>query len=330
MPQGYQHLTQAQRCQIYGLKGSKMTHQKIATELGVSQATISRELRRNSGKRGYRHKQAHEKAELRKYLSRAVCRKMTHENICRIEKMLTQDQFSPEQISGRMKLLGIAQISHESIYLHIWRDKSTGGSLYKHLRRSGKKYNKRSGKLAGRGLIPNRVDIALRPVEVDAKIRVGDFEGDTVIGKEHRGAIMTMVDRVTKLTLMHHLSSTKADETASAIIKRMLPIKQFVFTITTDNGKEFAKHESIATTLDAKIYFAQPYHSWERGLNENTNGLLRQYFPKGTDFSTITQQQVLEVEQKLNNRPRKTLGYRTPIEEFLRLTGVDLNYALQC
>ena len=229
MSQGYHHLTQAQRCQIYGLKGSKMTHQKIATELGVSQATISRELRRNTGKRGYRHKQAHEKAEQRKYLSSAVCRKMTNENICHIEKMLTQDQFSPEQISGRLKLLGIAQISHESIYLYIWRDKRTGGSLYKHLRRSGKKYNKRSGKLAGRGLIPNRVDISLRPVEVAAKSRVGDFEGDTVIGKEHRGAIMTMVDRVTKLTLMHHLSSTKADETASAIIKRMLPIQKILF-----------------------------------------------------------------------------------------------------
>ena len=330
MPQGYQHLTQAQRCQIYGFKGSKMTQQKIAAELHINQATISRELQRNAGKRGYRHKQAQEKADQRKYASRAVCRKMTHENICRIEKMLTEDQLSPEQISGRLKLLGTAQISHERIYLHIWQDKRDGGALYKHLRRCGKKYNKRSGKLAGRGLIPNRIDISLRPVEVATKIRVGDFEGDTVIGKEHRGAIMTMVDRVTKVTLMHHLSSTKAEETASAIIKRMFPIKHLVLTITTDNGKEFAKHESIAAALDAKIYFAQPYHSWERGLNENTNGLIRQYFPKGSDFSTLTQQQVLEVEQKLNNRPRKTLGYRTPSEEFLRLTGVNLNYALQC
>ena len=202
--------------------------------------------------------------------------------------------------------------------------------MYKHLRRCGKKYNKRSGKLAGRGLIPNRIDISLRPVEVAARSRVGDFEGDTIIGKEHRGAVMTMVERKTKVTLMHRLSSTKSEETAAAIIKRMLPIKELVLTITTDNGKEFAQHESIASNLNAQFFFAQPYHSWERGLNENTNGLIRQYFPKGSDLSTLTQQQVLVVEKKLNNRPRKTLGYRTPNEEFLRLTGVDLNYALQC
>lgn len=329
MPQGYHHLTQAQRCQIYGFKGSRMNQQKIAKELGVSQATISRELKRNAGKRGYRYKQAHEMVTLRMHVARAIRRKMTPGNIDRIEKMLKEDQLSPEQISGRMKLLGTAQISHESIYQHIWKDKRSGGLLYKHLRRSGKKYNKRSGKLAGRGLIPNRVDIALRPVEVAAKSRVGDFEGDTIIGKEHRGAIMTMVERKTKVTLLHLLTSTKSDETAAAIIKRMFPIKELVLTITTDNGKEFAKHESIAESLKAKFFFAQPYHSWERGLNENTNGLIRQYFSKGADFSTISPKQILEVEQKLNNRPRKTLGYRTPSEEFLRLTGVDLNYALQ-
>jgi IS30 family transposase len=264
MPQGYHHLKQEQRCQIYGLKKSKMVQQNIAAELGVSQATISRELRRNAGKRGYRYGQAHTKAAGRKYAARAVCRKMTPANIIQIEKMLTEDQLSPEQISGRLKFLGVANISHESIYLHIWKNKREGGSLYQHLRRCGKKYNKRSGKLAGRGLIPNRVDIALRPAEVAAKSRVGNFEGDTIIGKEHRGAVMTMVERKTMVTLMHHLSSTKSDETAAAIIQRMLPIKQFVQTITTDNGKEFAQHESIAKNLDAKFFFAQPYHSWEQ------------------------------------------------------------------
>lgn len=329
MPQGYHHLTQEQRCHIYGLKESRMTQQKIAAELGVNQATISRELRRNAGKRGYRYKQAHQKALMRKSTASTGRRIMTLENIERIEQMLKMDQDSPEQISGQLKLLNIANISHESIYLHIWKDKLNGGELHKQLRRAGKKYNKRSGKLAGRGLIPNRVDISLRPAEVAAKSRVGDFEGDTVIGKGHRGAIMTMVERKTKVTLMARLSSTKADETAAAIIKRMLPIKDFVHTITTDNGKEFAQHEIISDQLNAQFFFAQPYHSWERGLNENTNGLIRQYFPKGSDFSTLTQQEVLAVEQKLNNRPRKSLGYRTPNEEFLRLTGVDLNYALQ-
>ena len=140
---------------------------------------------------------------------------------------------------------------------------------------------------------------------------------------------MTIVDRKTKLTFLHKLSGAKADETASAMIEKLSPIKDFVHTITTDNGKEFAHHEVVGAKLDAQFFFAQPYHSWERGVNENTNGLIRQYFPKGMDFSMISDQQVLEVEAKLNNRPRKTLGYQTPLEEFLRLTGMELSYALQ-
>ena len=328
MPHGYHHLTYDKRCQIYALKGSKMTQKQIAKFVGVSQSTISREFRRNTGKRGYRYKQAHSLAENRRYTASTVAYKMTPTRIELIEQMLKNDQFSPEQISGNLKLNYKIAISHESIYLHIWKDKKLGGNLYKQLRRRGKKYSYRGEKLSGRGLIPNRVDIKQRPMIVEEKTRVGDFEGDTIIGSHHQGAIVSLVDRKTKVTFLYLLLRAKAEETAAAIIKKLLPIKNIVETITTDNGKEFAQHELVTEKLGAKFYFAQPYHSWERGLNENTNGLVRQYFPKGSDFSKLDQQQVLAVEKKLNNRPRKTLGYKTPREEFLRLTGVDLNYAL--
>lgn len=328
MPKGYHHLTQEQRCQKYGLMRSRMSQKNIALELGVSQSTISRELSRNLGKRGYRFKQADTMAKKRRHSASAVARKMLPKTIALIEQMLTLDQLSPDQISGRLKLTHAISISYETIYKHIWKDKANGGGLYKHLRRHAKKYNKRAGKTAGRGLIPNRRDIDDRPKIVDAKKRIGDFEGDTIIGAQHSGAILTVVDRVSKISFFNLLKSTKADETAAAIIARLSPLRDVIHTITTDNGKEFAKHEEVAQKLGAQFFFAHPYHSWERGLNENTNGLVRQYFPKKTNFATITQQQVLEVEIKLNNRPRKSLGYKTPVEEFFRLTGIQLNYAL--
>jgi len=330
MPHGYHHLAYDQRCQIYALKKSGLSQTEIAQSILADQPTISRELNRNKGQKGYRHKQAHTKATKRRYQASATPRKMTDAIIPILEQMISEDQFSPEQVSGRLKITHGVSISHEWIYLHIWNDKRNGGTLYSNLRRCGKKYNKRGGKTAGRGLIPNRVGIENRPPEVANKLRVGDFEGDTIIGADHRGAILSLVERKTKVTKLHLLSGTKAEETALAMIKKLEPLKDLVFSVTTDNGKEFAQHEKVSEMLDTKFYFAQPYHSWERGLNENTNGLVRQYFPKGCDFTKLTQEQVLEVENKLNNRPRKTLGYRTPNEEFLLLTGIlPLCYALQ-
>lgn len=305
-----------------------MSQRQIAAALGVCQSTISRELKRNTDKNGYRYEQAHALSTQRRHAVSATPRKMNLELISRIEAALRTDQLSPEQISGRLKLTSNIEISHESIYLHIWKDKRRGGDLFKSLRRHGKKYNKRSAKHAGRGLIPNRVDITLRPAVVDEKSRVGDFEGDTIVGSHHRGAIVSIVDRKTKVVVLQLVPQAKAYETAMAMINRLSPIKSIVRTITTDNGKEFAQHQKVLQALKAQFFFAQPYHSWERGLNENTNGLVRLYFPKGTDFSKLDQQQVLAVEKKLNNRPRKTLGYRTPSEEFLRLTGINLSDAL--
>lgn len=330
MPKGYQHLTYDIRCQIYALKRSGLSQKKIAEQLGFDQSTISKELRRNAGGRGYRYSQAHEKATQRRHNASSVTSKMTPDFIPFVELLIRENKMSPEQISGRLQKTHGISISHESIYRYVWRDKKEGGYLYEHLRQRGKKRNKRGSKNAGRGLIPNRVGIELRPAEVAAKKRVGDWEGDTIIGKNHCGAIVSMVERKTKLVRLKLISAATAQETTKATISILDPLKKYVLTITTDNGKEFSGHKNITTALDAQVYFANPYHSWERGLNENTNGLVRQFFPKKTDFTKLTQELVREVEENLNNRPRKLLKFRTPNEEFLHLTGMVPGYALRC
>lgn len=329
MPKGYHHLTQEQRCQIYALLQRGLSNREMAEQLKVDSRTIDREISRNKGMRGYRYKQAQNKATKRRRLASERTPKMTAENKKIIEKLLIEEQWSPEQISISLKLKANISISHEAIYCHIWDDKAKGGTLYKHLRNSGKKYNKRQGKNAGRGLIPNRVDISKRPKIVEEKKRVGDFEGDTIIGAHHRGAIVSLVDRVTKMTFLELVDQKTAAQTAKAIKKSLKPIKEHVRTITVDNGKEFAHHEQIAKALNAGFYFAEPYCSWQRALNENTNKLVRQYFPKKLDFSKLTNEHVKCVQNKLNNRPRKTLGFKTPLEVFLELTNFDRPAALQ-
>ena len=169
-----------------------------------------------------------------------------------------------------------------TIYRHIWKDKSSGGSLYKHLRHSGKKYNKRSSVAAGRGHIPNCVDIDERPKIVEQKTRIGDWEGDTIIGAKHQGAIVSLVDCCSKFTVLKKIDRKTAKAFTKAAVEKLggLSLLLLVITITLDNGKEFADHVTIADKLGAKVYFAKPYHAWERGLNEHTNGLIRQYFQK--------------------------------------------------
>jgi len=184
------------------------------------------------------------------------------------------------------------------------------------LRHSGKKYNKRSSVAAGRGHIPNRVDIDERPKIVEQKTRIGDWEGDTIIGAKHQGAIVSLVDRCSKFTVLKKIDRKTAELVTKAAVEKLggLSLLLLVITITLDNGKEFADHVTIADKLGAKVYFAKPYHAWERGLNEYTNGLIRQYLPKSTDFTQVSDEMVQEIEDKLNNRPRKILGYKTPME----------------
>lgn len=307
----YIHLTQEERYQIYAYLKSGKSPSEISILLERSKSTVSRELGRNMGMRGYRPKQAHQLA-IKRFETAEKAIKMTGELITKIEKKIRLD-WSPEQISGRLlKDEGIS-ISHETIYQHILKDKKEGGDLYTHLR-CQKKKKKRYGTKSHdkRGKIKDKVSIEKRPQIVDDKIRKGDWEGDLVIGKNHQCALVTLADRKSKKVKMIRVDSKEADGVKMAVIKLMK--NETCHTITFDNGKEFAHHKEMASNIGTKIYFAHPYSSWERGLNENTNGLIRQYFPKGSCFKSITDTEVKIVENKLNNRPRKTLSYCTPNE----------------
>jgi len=309
----YKQLTIEQRYHIQILKEEGKKNKDIALRIGYSEPTISREFRRNSGKFGYRAKQAQIKAGRRRQQA-AKAIKMTTTTVALLEDYIRFD-LSPEQASETLALKHGIFISHERIYQHIWTDKRNGGDLWQHLRHSRKK-RRQYGSKDKRGQIANRVSIDERPAVVAEKSRLGDWEIDTVIGKNHQGALVTIVERVSKFTLIKKVDSKHADGVTAATIALLTPYSEKASTITADNGKEFAGHQTIAKELDAQVYFAHPYSSWERGLNENTNGLIRQYFPKGTSFAEITDEQVEFVMHRLNNRPRKGLGYKTPHEVF--------------
>jgi IS30 family transposase len=314
MPKGYHHLTYDQRCQIQTLKERGDCINEIAKALKIHRSTIYREITRNSRDGNYEYHQANKKSSDRRYAASSQKTKMTSELIAIIEEKLKL-QWSPEQISGRLKRFhGEKAVSHEMIYRYIWDDKQRGGELYKNLRHNGKKYNKRGSKNAGRGFIPNRIDIDQRPLIVEEKSRIGDWEIDTIIGKNHKGAIVSMVDRHSKFTMLAKVSRKTAYEVEEALITRLSQVQDFVYTITSDNGKEFANHIAISKELEADFYFAHPYHSWERGLNEHTNGLVRQYVPKSTDFDKVSTEDIRKVEDLLNDRPRKVLKFSTPLE----------------
>ena len=310
----YRRLGHADRCQIYALSRQGATQLQIADHLGVSQGTVSRELARNGGRRGYSIEQADRKAVARQRV-RAQPRKLTAKIRRTIVRLLRDKRWSPEQISDHLATRGIS-LSHESIYRLIWRNKHDGGDLWCCLRRRGRRYNKRADKTAGRGIIPGRIDISCRPKIVEQKRRIGDWEGDTVLGCKRRGALLTLVERKSKLLKLALLPGATAEATQTAVLRKLRPIRKRVHTITFDNGKEFAAHQAIGRALTSRIYFAQPYHAWERSLNENTNGLIRDFFPKRTDFTTVSPAEVAAVERLLNARPRKTLGFRSPMEVF--------------
>nr|WP_244140774.1 IS30 family transposase [Kaistella flava (ex Peng et al. 2021)] len=224
--------------------------------------------------------------------------------------------YSPEQIVGRSKVDKVSMVSGERIYQYIWEDKRRGGKLYRHLRTQGKKYKKRGHLKDKRGLIVGRVDISQRPSIVEKKNRLGDLEIDLVIGKDHKGALLTINDRASGVLFMGKVGSKEAAEIEKKTIELLQDWKPLIKTITSDNGKEFANHQAIAEALNISYYFAKPYHSWERGANENLNGLIRQYFPKKHNFENITKEQIQDVTYILNNRPRKRFGYKTPNEIF--------------
>jgi IS30 family transposase len=283
-------------------------------ELGVSESTVSREISRNSAKNCYKFDVADEKSVERRSSARKIPRKMNGALEALVLRRLTYD-WSPEQISGRLKLEGIS-LSFVSIYRYVREERTRGGSLYQHLRRGRKKYRSKKSRQAGVHCIPNRVGIEERPAEVEGKLHIGDWEGDTVISHRSRCALVTHVERVSKYLKTKKIGRKTMENTNVATCNLLKKHKKFVNSITFDNGKEFAGHAKIARALGAKIYFARPYKSCDRGLNEHTNGLIRQYLPKNVDFADVSDEYIQLIEDKLNYRPRKVLQYKTPAEVF--------------
>jgi IS30 family transposase len=314
----YRQLTQGQRYQIYALKKTGHTQSEIAKVIRADKSTVSRELRRNHGRRGYRPQHAHELARQRRG---KVVPRITAEIWAVVERLLRQD-WSPEQISGRLKGEQGVCISHEWIYQYILADKRAGGKLYGHLR-CQKKRRKRYGKYDRRGQLPNCPSIDERPALVNHRRRVGDWEVDTLLGKRHKPVLITLTERKSRFTLLGKVAQRTARAVQNQIYRLLLPVADKVHTLTSDRGKEFACHEHIAQLLQLDFYFAHPYAAWERGTNENTNGLLRQYLPKKLDFQSVSYRDIQQVLFRLNFRPRKSLRFKTPFEVFYQ-TSVAL------
>jgi IS30 family transposase len=316
----YRQLTQVQRYQIEAGLASRMTLTGIAKQIGVHASTVSREIRRNSLKTHYKAHQADSQCTERRRNARKHCKPRAW--LTALLPVWLEMQFSPEQIANRLRLEGSDHaVSHEWIYRFIDADKRNGGTLYLHLRQRRRRYRKRYGSHDRRGQLRNRVSISERPSEVATRERIGDWEGDTVLGKG--GNLVTLVDRKSG-----YLEAYPVKRRTRRLVTRAINIQlkgHQVHTLTLDNGKEFAGHERIAFKTGCSVYFADPYASWQRGSNENTNGLLRQYFPKGSDFSTLTVSDVKQVTTKINLRPRKRLGWKTPYEVY---AGVSV--ALMC
>lgn len=306
------HLTFQEREVLYRMKKAAKPVQEIAAALGRDRSTIYREVNRNTGGRGYRPTQAQRLADER----RKACRQPTKLSNPEIKKYVTKklkQKWSPEQIAGRMRKdqprKQQYRVSYQTIYNWLETDAS---ELREHLRRGT-----RRTKPETRGQLKDCRTIAGRPQVVNSKRRYGDWEGDTIVSPGRRSGLTTMVERKSQYLRVRKTKSLKSSDTmraANASLKD-LP-EELLQTITLDNGKEFALHHRLTDRLGADVYFAQPYASYQRGLNENTNGLLRQFFPKGTDFARISRHQVARAEQLLNDRPRKSLGYRTPSEVF--------------
>jgi len=309
----YKQLTQEQRYQIYALKKMGHNQTEIAKVIRVHKSTISRELQRNCGRRGYRSQQAHQFALSRR---NKATRRIQPETWELIEAKICLD-WSPEQISGWLIRHKGVRVSHEWIYQYILADKQAGGELYRHLR-CQKKRRKRYGGYDRRGQLPNRRSIEERPAIVDQRQRPGDWEVDTILGKGRRQAIVTLTERKSRLALIRKVERRTAQAVQEAITHLLKPWKSYVHTLTADNGKEFAGHQEISHFLQADFFFAHPHAAWERGSNENMNGLLRQYFPKGRDFDTISDVEIEAVMSKLNERPRKCLAFNSPFQEFFK------------
>jgi IS30 family transposase len=307
------HLTREQRYTISAMHKQGCIQKMIADTIGKDKSVISRELKRNSNMKGkYSFSYAQESAELRKERMKNP-RKLLPDLKKKIILMIKED-FSPQQIEGRLKLKNQPFVSHETIYKIIRSDKQEGGNLYKHTRH---KLKHRKRPVGEKIHIKNRVSIDLRPEIVNLRQRFGDWEMDTIVGEDNKGAILTMVERTTAFMLMEKLENGKnAKKLTKVVIRLLIAYANHVHSITTDNGTEFADHENIAKWLKTNFFFTNPYSAWEKGLIENTNKRIRQYIPKKINFNTINNQQIKLIQHKINNRPRKKLNFYSPKEIF--------------
>jgi len=304
----YKHLSQVERYQIYALMKAGQDQTQIAKLLDRHKSTISRELSRNRGLKGYRPKQACATATKRSEKSRnaATMPPWVAEQAACLLKL----QWSPEQIAGKLP------VSHETLYQHVYSDKARGGTLWKNLRCQKQKRKRYAGGRDRRGQIPHRRPLSDRPSHIEARKQVGHWECDTVIGANHKGAIVTMVERKSGFGVIVKVAHKTSDLVSRAIVEGLQPFADRVKTLTYDNGKEFAAHIQIDQALKSTGYFARPFASWERGSNENFNGLLRQYVPKKRSMNTVDEDEITMIQNRLNNRPRKRLGFKTPSEVF--------------
>jgi IS30 family transposase len=309
----YSRLTRQQRYTIESTLRKGYSQKSIAEAIGVHPSSVSRELRRGGMNRSsYCYVAAQRAVDSREWKGVRISPELWQ----RVEEKLCGQQWSPQQISATLAISGGGRVSHEAIYQHIYRDKKCGGKLHYHLRHRCKSYRRRGAARESRGRIKNQVMIDERPAVVEERSRIGDWEMDTIIGRPGGKVLVTMVERKSRYTLIGLAENKEGLEVTGRLLEALVVHRDKVETMTFDNGKEFAMHEMLAELLDAKAYFAHPYHSWERGLNENTNGLIRQYFAKGTSFDALTAEDVNRVEHLLNTRPRKCLAYQTPNDIF--------------
>jgi transposase, IS30 family len=319
------HLSIVEREVMAKMLAERTSLRGIARALGRDPGTVSRERARNAVAGGYFPARAQARADLRRARPRGAY-KLDDPDLLETVCARLEADWSPEQIAGRLRRehpgAACRRLSHTAIYALVREDKAWGGSLWTHLRRARRTRRKRYGTGDARGRIPNRVGIEERPPVVEERARLGDWEGDTLEGAKGRGLLAAHVERASAYTVLGKMADKRAATLNAATARAFarhgdLPRE----TLTVDNGREFAQHEALARRLGLDIYFARPYHAWERGLSENTNGLLRQYLPKGTDFSKVSHARLRTIERRINTRPRKTLQYRTP-EEVLQNTIV--------
>ena len=314
----YRQITSGERYAIAALRRQGCSARAIARDLGRAPSTISREVRRNRrADGGYRAFTACERTSARRTRSRRNER-ITPATWELVERYLRLD-WSPEQVAGFLRAWGVLKISHETIYLHVWADKRAGGGLWTHLRQAGKKRRKRYGAYDSRGRLAGKRHISERPAEVETRKVVGHWELDTVMGTEHgRNSVITLVERATGYLVMGKLARHCAAEATTRIVELLARHEGRVCTVTADNGTEFHSYAEVEAATGTLFYFATPHHSWERGTCENTNGLVRQYLPKRRSLAQVTQADCEAIAARLNSRPRKRLGYRTPEECYAR------------